>query len=228
MRRSARSAVVLAAFVAVVFAAAVPGSAFAARTRVILGNSLLSGPDLHLHVLSRPSTLRVTSADSAVRLTDIAWHGWGGAQATATSVGRTCGSGGDDGYVCESGPVAVTASRLVAFDGDRYYSRLVASSFPGYGPHEVALPAKAPSVATLSKYCDHFGITSAYRTSCAVMRRVERAFGDRCGAEHPSVPDPVSRCHLRVLGFDCRPSGDAYHPVHCRRRHARVTFQPAE
>lgn len=74
---------------------------------------------------SRPQTLVITCADANYELASLAWHGWGGARATATGVVRAndctpnCAAGHFHSY-----RVRATADRLKRCGAARYYGRL--------------------------------------------------------------------------------------------------------
>jgi hypothetical protein len=122
-------------------------------TYIVIESSFVPGPENSVSVVSRPSRLEIGSADSGVRLRDITWQRWGSASSTATASATTCGSGGVEGYVCTSGTVALTAARPVRFDGASYYTSVLATGIPDYGPYATTLPTKRPSMATLSSDC---------------------------------------------------------------------------
>jgi hypothetical protein len=124
-------------------------------TYIVIEDSFIPSPTNSVSVSSRPTMLRIASADSTVTLSRIAWQGWGSTSATGTASGTTCGSGGDEGYACGSGTVTLTATNSVSFAGARYYSSVVATGIPGYGPNPVTLPAKRPSMATLRRDCGY-------------------------------------------------------------------------
>jgi hypothetical protein len=204
-------------------------------TYVIVENSFLPSPTNSVSVSSRPPRLQIGSADSAVTLRSIVWQGWGNATAHGTASGRTCGSGGPEGYVCDSGTVMLTASNVVSFAGAHYYSSVVATGIPDYGPNPVSLPAKRPSLATLSTDCGyryHAGhAVGDGEFSGGVMRG---AINIDCAAawslvrpHYASVirAEQTRLTHFRVGPFRCslKPTGPVTEKV-CRRGREQFFF----
>ncbi|HVV57569.1 MAG TPA: hypothetical protein VHC45_04345 [Gaiellaceae bacterium] len=89
-------------------------------------------------LVSRPQTLVITCADANYELASLAWHGWGGARATATGVVKAndctpnCAAGHFHEYT-----VTATADELRACGAARYYGRLTIA-YPGARPQGIA------------------------------------------------------------------------------------------
>jgi hypothetical protein len=204
-------------------------------TYVIVENSFLPSPTNSVSVSSRPARLQIGSADSTVTLRNIVWQGWGNATAHATASGTTCGSGGPEGYVCDSGTVMLSATNVVSFAGAHYYANVAATGIPDYGPNLVSLPTQRPSMATLSADCGyryHAGhavgdgefsggvMRGAINISCAAAWSLVRPhYASVLRAEQTRLT------HFRVGPFRCslKPTGPVTEKV-CRRGHEQFFF----
>ncbi len=76
-------------------------------------------------------------------------------------------------------------------------------------------------------WCDQFGVAYAVNTTCAVEERVARLYGERC------IPTTyqsgvLPSCRRTLLGFRCKPSGDAYAVINCVDGRRRVGLHLAE
>jgi hypothetical protein len=76
-------------------------------------------------------------------------------------------------------------------------------------------------------WCDMFHVAYAENTSCATNTRVTRLYARRCLP--PSyVTGHLPPCHKVLLGFRCKPTGDAYAVVNCVYGRRRIGLHLAE